>query len=534
MLVSTDGAKDVLIAGAWRPADRSDTFRPIDPSRNEPTGDEFPVSTWADIDAALDAAAGAAEQMRHLPATQIAEFLDAYADRIDAAADVLVESAFAETSLPRSPRLADVELPRTSNQLRAAAAAARSGSWALPTIDTAAGIRSCYRPLGPVAVFGPNNFPFAFNSVAGGDFAAAIAAGNPVIGKANSSHPETTRQFAQLALEAAKATGMPEAIVQLIYRTSHADGERLVADPRIGATGYTGARAAGLVLKSAADQAGKPIYLELSSVNPVVVTAGALAERGEQIGDDYRTSVLMGVGQFCTNPGLVILPAGDAADQWISRLADQFAAAQPGTLLSPSVASSLTHSIDHLKSIGADVRVGGRATGDSRCAVENTLLVVEGDKFLSDTAGFQTEAFGNACVIVRSRDVDQMVEILRSLEGNLTGSIYSASDDSESADVDKLTFALEPKVGRLLNDKMPTGVAVSPAMNHGGPFPATGHPGFTAVGVPGAMLRFGKLTSFDNVRPGRLPRLLQDPAVTDQTVRMIDGQASTAAVKPVA
>ena len=231
--------RPVLIAGEWRQAKYEHTFKASDPNKNELLPVEFPVSQWEDCDAALEAAAQAARELRELPAEKIADFLDCYADRIEAAKDGLVDAAFSETGLAKSPRLADVELPRTSNQLRAAAEACRTGNWAMPTIDTKTGIRSCYEALGPICIFGPNNFPFAFGSVSGGDFAAAIAAGNPVIGKANSSHPETTYLFAKEALEAAKQTGLPEATVQLIYRTNHADGERMVADPRIGATGYT-------------------------------------------------------------------------------------------------------------------------------------------------------------------------------------------------------------------------------------------------------------------------------------------------------
>ena len=245
MSTATSAVRPVLIAGQWREGTHQNTFQATDPNKNETLAAEFPVSTWEDCDAALEAAADAARSLRRLPAAKIAEFMETYADRIDAAKEELVEAAFAETGLARSPRLGDVELPRTSNQLRAAAAACRTGSWALPTIDTATGIRSCYEPLGPICVFGPNNFPFAFGSVSGGDFAAAIAAGNPVIGKANSSHPETTRLFAREAAEALQSTGLPPATVQLIYRTSHSDGEQLVSDPRVGATGYTGSRAAG-------------------------------------------------------------------------------------------------------------------------------------------------------------------------------------------------------------------------------------------------------------------------------------------------
>lgn len=531
MSSATATLKPVLIAGTWRDADATGSFQATNPNENQTLEAEFPVSSWADCDAALTAAVDAAAELRRLPASKIAEFLEAYADAIEAAKDELVEAAFAETGLGKSPRLADVELPRTSNQLRAAAKAARTGSWALPTIDTATGIRSCYRPLGPVAVFGPNNFPFAFGSVSGGDFAAAIAAGNPVIGKANSSHPETTRIFARLAAESLASTGLPAATVQLLYRTSHADGERLVADPRIGATGYTGSRGAGLALKAAADRAGKPIYLELSSVNPVVITAGCLAERGDAIVDEFLTSVLMGTGQFCTNPGMVLVPGGDQAETFIKAVADRFDSTASGTLLSPAVTQSLGQSIETLVGFGATLVTGGGEAETGRCARANTLLRVSGSQFLGNPEGFQTEAFGNASLIVVAQSVDEMIAVIEHLEGNLTGGIFSAGDDSEEADVEKLAFALEPKVGRLLNDKMPTGVAVSAAMNHGGPYPATGHPGFTAVGIPGSLLRFGKLTSFDNVRASRLPALLQDPNPSGQTERLIDGTWTTDAVK---
>ncbi|TWU02573.1 aldehyde dehydrogenase (NADP(+)) [Stieleria varia] len=519
----------VLIAGQWRDADSTETFQATDPNKNEKLNAAFPVSKWSDCDAALDAAVAAAAELRRLPAEKIAEFLEVYADRIAAAKDALVAAAVAETGLPASPRLADGELPRTTGQLRAAAAAARSGDWAMATIDSQAGIRSCYEPLGPVCVFGPNNFPFAFGSVSGGDFAAAIAAGNPVIGKANSSHPETTRLFAVEALEALRQTSLPLATVQLIYRTSHADGERLVSDPRVGATGYTGSRNAGLKLKAAADSAGKPIYLELSSVNPVVLLPGALKTRGEEIVGEFVGSALMGAGQFCTNPGVVLMVEGDATENFISAVKEKYSSTPSGTLLSPAVASSLSASISTLVGLGAELLVGGGESEPNRCALANTLMRTTGQAFLSDPDGFQTEAFGNASLMVVAKDVDELCEVISRMEGNLTGCIYSETEGSETdgsddAAYDRVAFELIPKVGRMLNDKMPTGVAVSAAMNHGGPYPATGHPGFTAVGVPGSLLRFGKLTSYDNVRPSRLPAILQDKTPTGKTWRRVDGQ----------
>ena len=276
--------RPVLIAGQWKDADSRSWFSACNPATKESLPDQYPVSSPTDCDAALEAAAAAAEVLRAMPGERLAQFLEDFAARIEARAGELVDMAHAETALPKSPRLADVELPRTTDQLRQAAAAARDGSWMQPTIDTKANIRSCFGPIGPVCVFGPNNFPFAFGSISGGDFAAAIAAGNPVIAKANSSHPGTTRLLAEEALAAEQSTDMPVGTVQLLYRLKHADGQRLVADPRLGATGYTGSRAAGLTLKAAADAAGKPIYLELSSINPVVILPGAIRERFDQLG----------------------------------------------------------------------------------------------------------------------------------------------------------------------------------------------------------------------------------------------------------
>ncbi|MEM7477389.1 MAG: aldehyde dehydrogenase (NADP(+)) [Planctomycetota bacterium] len=506
--MSEKSLQKVLIDGNWVESDACASFQAFNPSDYTSIEVDFPVSSWNDCDRVLAAAQVAAEELRKLPSSQIAEFLEAYADGIDASLDALSEVAFRETGLPVEPRLAKVEGPRTSGQLRQAAAAARNGTWAQPTIDTAAGIRSCYEAIGPVCVFGPNNFPFAFGSVSGGDFAAAIAAGNPVIGKANTSHPETTLKLAELAKSAVEKSGLPAATVQLIYRMSHEDGKRFVQDPRLGAVGYTGSRGAGLALKSAADEVGKPIYLELSSVNPVVLLPGALEERGEEILNEFVTSVLMGTGQFCTNPGL-ILALNDAHTRKFSEAVVEKFATDPGTLLSMSVKSSLTAALQTLVDAGAELLCGGSAVED-KCSVTNSLLRVDAAKFLNDPEVFQTEAFGNASLIVVGDTAEQLVQVAAALEGNLTGCVYSASDGADDANYDLIAPVLATRVGRVLNDKMPTGVAVSPAMNHGGPFPATGHPGSTAVGIPASISRFSKLTCYDGVRPHRLPQILQD------------------------
>jgi NADP-dependent aldehyde dehydrogenase len=316
---------------------------------------------------------------------------------------------------------------------------------------------------------------------------------------------------------------MPAGSVQLLYRLPHDVGERLVADPRVGATGYTGSRAAGLALKAAADAAGKPIYLELSSINPVVILPGALNERLKVVVDEFTTSCLMGTGQFCTNPGMLLLLKGESSDAFVAAVAERFQAAPVGTLLSAGVARNLAASIAGLRSAGAQLVTaeGGKGQGYSH---PNTLLRTEGSAFLKQPEAMQTEAFGNCSLAVVADDVQQACQVIDALEGNLTGSIYSHTGGSDDPDYERIEPHLRARVGRLLNDKMPTGVAVSSAMNHGGPYPATGHPGFTAVGIPASLLRFAMLQCYDQVRPHRLPACLQDPPEPRNIWRRVDGR----------
>lgn len=513
----------VLIAGQWKAAQAAGEFRAENPALKSALDDAYPISSWSDVDEALASATTVAAGLRQLKVEHRAKFLELYAAAIERQADALVEMAHAETALPKRPRLAEVELPRTTDQLRQAARAARDGSWMLATIDTRLNIRSYHAPIGPVFVFGPNNFPFAFNSVAGGDFAAAIAAGNPVIAKANTSHPGTTRLLALAADVAAREAGLPDGSIQLLYRTSHADGERAVADRRTGATAYTGSRAAGLALKAAADCAGKPIYLELSSVNPTVILPNALGERGDPIAQEFVTSCLMGTGQFCTNPGIVILLAGAETERFIGTLCERFGAAPVGTLLSRGVLASLEASFKRLTSAGAKVLAGGTSGGGNGYSFANSLLTISGSRFLHQPELFQTEVFGNASLLVVAENLAEMARIVDALEGNLTGCIYSHSGGDDEAAYGEIAPRLRARVGRLLNDKMPTGVAVSPAMNHGGPYPATGHPGFTAVGIPASLRRFTALECFDNVRHHRLPAVLENRNPTGSMWRLVDG-----------
>lgn len=518
----------VLINGTWRASEAEREFKAFNPTTGDSLSVTYPVSSWADVDSALDAAASAYTQIQTLPRETIAQFLESFATRIEENATSLVEMANLETGLPTAPRLADVEIPRTVGQIRQAAQAAREASWTTPTIDSKSNIRSMLQGLGPVAVFGPNNFPFAFGSASGGDFAAAIAAGNPVIAKANTSHPGTTRLFAELAHKAAEQTGLPAGTVQLIYATSRDSGYKLVSDERLGATGFTGSRNAGLALKKAADEAGKPIYLELSSVNPVVVLPGAIAQNSEGLAAEFVGSCTMAAGQLCTKPGLIVVPTGAAGDEFVASAAANFNAGPVGTLLSRFSAEQISETADKMVQAGATLLTDKVEQEGTRFCHANTFLSITGEQFIGNGELFQEEMFGNASMVIRSSSTAQTVQIINALEGNLTGCIYSGTDGSDDVAYDEIEPALRQKVGRLINDKMPTGVAVSPAMNHGGPFPCSGHPGFTAVGLPAALKRFGALKCFDNVRQHRLPDVLQDTNPSDNIWRLVDGQWTTA------
>jgi len=511
----------ILIDGDWRAASAPvGQFRAENPATGEAIGPAFPVCGAADVEAALAAATRAAAELAAASPERIAAFLEAYAEAIEADAEALVETAHAETGLAKHPRLAAVELPRTTNQLRLAAKAVRNYAWTQPVIDTAANLRSHLAPLGkPVLVFGPNNFPFAFNAIAGSDFASAIAARNPVIAKAHPSHPATSERLARAAFAALRQAGLPAASVQMLYHFDHAIGAQLAGDPRLGAIGFTGSRAGGLALKAAADAAGVPAYVELSSVNPVFLLPGALAERGEALAQEFFSSCTMGSGQFCTNPGVLIVPRGAAGDAFVEAAKAHFAAAAPNVLFSRGVLEHLQQGVTTLRAAGAQLLAGG-STGAPGYRYAPTLLEVDAAQFLREPKALQTEAFGPVSLLVRAGDVAQMAELAAAFEGNLTGTLYANANDD--AAWNQVAPALRQRVGRLIANRMPTGVAVSPAMNHGGPYPSTGHPGFTAVGMPAAIRRFAALHAYDNVPEHLLPAELRDHN-PGGVARQIDG-----------
>ncbi len=514
-----------LINGEWRlAAADAATFSPSNPNTGKQHDVVYPVASAAEIGEMLDAGNVAAAQLRALAPSKLADFLNAYANGIDDATEELAGLAHSETGLPVEPRLTKVEIPRTTGQLRQAAAAAVSEEWTQPVIDSANNLRSRLESLGqPVLVIGPNNFPFAYNGVAGGDFASAIATGHPVIAKAHPAHPGTTRRLAEIALAALASSQLPPATVQMFYHCDPEDGELMVADPRLGAVGFTGSETTGRKIKAAGDAVGKPVYLEMSSVNPVIFLPGAMAEKAVELAAEFSGSCLLGAGQFCTNPGLILTIAGKATETFISAATETFSAAPSGVMLVSSLPSELNESVAKLTAAGAELLARGKSAAEPGFLAQPALLRVSGERFLTDPDGFQSEMFGPASLVVVAADEDELTVIATELNASLTASFYSATDGSDDAAHDRLSPIVTQKAGRILNDKMPTGVAVSPAMMHGGPFPAGGHPGFTAVGFPASLRRFGSLKCYDNVRPERLPASLRDPNPTGRMWRIIDG-----------
>lgn len=511
----------ILVAGTWRPATAVDSYHAFDPATGKPHDTAWPVSSWADVDAALDAAVAAARQLATLPDGHRAAFLERYAARLEAKAADLVAAAHVETGLAVKPRLAEIELPRMLDQIRQAAAAVREGTWRMAMIDTARNIRSAAFGLGPVVVFPPGNFPFAYGAVTGGDFAAAIAAGNPVIAKAHPGCPSVSLLAAREAVEALRETGLPPATVQLLHGIAPADGERLVADARVGATGFTGGHQAGKRLFAAAASTGRVIWVEMGSLNPVVLLPGALAERGAAIADELTGSVTGSAGQFCTKPGLAFLVDDDAGKAFVEVLRERFHAVGQQVLLGPLGLERLSDGVARLRAAGARM-IAGDPTPAEGCRHPATLLEVSAAELLVKPDALLVEAFGNATLLVRCTTLDELARALAHVPGALGASLYLAKDGRDDSAAATIQPLLEARTGRLIEDRMPTGLAVTPPMQHGGPWPSAAPPFFSAVGMPWSILRFARRLCFDGVSATRLPACLRDAPPESKPWRFID------------
>ncbi|NGN91327.1 aldehyde dehydrogenase (NADP(+)) [Nocardioides sp. KC13] len=450
-----------------------------------------------------------------------ATVLGAVADALDAAADSLVPIAITETHLPE-PRLRG-ELTRTTFQLRLLAESAAAGEHLDVRIDHADAdwpmgaprpdLRRTAVPLGPVIVFAASNFPFAF-SVAGGDTASALAAGCPVILKAHGGHPELSLATAKVVTDALRDAGAPDGLFALVEEAS--DARAILTHPEIKAGAFTGSIPAGRTLFDLAQARAEPIpfYGELGSVNPVFVTERAANQRPQEITDGFLASFTLGAGQFCTKPGVLLAPAGS---DLVERLG---AAALPAAapLLNDRIVAGHREVLDELlRHPGVTALVGGdEEPADPPAPV---LLATTADVLLEDVDGILTECFGPTAVVVTYRDEKQLLEVARALDGQLTATIAGETDD---AIVPELAATLARKAGRVLWNQWPTGVSVTHAQQHGGPYPATTAPGTTSVGTA-ALSRFVRPVAWQGFPDTLLPDELRDTP-HHPIARRIDGR----------
>ena len=514
--------------GEWRNDPCTSTFTPENPTTGMKLDRVYPSSSMDTLRKMASHAAEAARTLNACPPEQIAAFLDAHADKIDQRREAIAKTAHEETGLPIKPRLQEVEMDRTVDQLRQAASCVRDRSWCTPRIDSNLNLRSVYEPLGGgVLVIGPNNFPLAYNGIAGGDFAAAIAARNPVIAKAHPLHPGTTQLLAQCAHDAAMTADLPDGSIQMFYNCEPDDGLELIRMPEISAVGFTGSRPAGLSMKQAADETGTPIYLELSSVNPMFLLSGALEQRSGQIAEQVARSMLAASGQQCTCPGILFVRRSDAANRFIEILRELLDREQPQVMLSSGGVKNLHESVQAIIEKGADLLIGGSPMDGEGARYAHTLLRTNAGTYLQNPKDMQDEMFGVAGLIIVCENDAQMLACAQTLEGNLTGSLHLADNESDDELARAITGVLRQRVGRLIHDGVPTGVSVNAATVHGGPFPATGHPGFTAVGMPTSIHRFAALRCYDRVRESHLPAELRNTPPTPTILRMIDGEWRT-------
>ena len=441
-----------------------------------------------------------------------AAFLEAIAANILALGDVLVERCVAESGLPRA-RI-EGERGRTMAQLRMFAALVRSGDFLDARIDPAqprrtplprVDLRLQNIALGPVAVFGASNFPLAF-SVAGGDTASALAAGCPVIVKAHSAHPGTSELVGKAIRKAVADCGLPEGTFSLLFDSGRAIGQSLVCDRRIKAVGFTGSRTGGTALMRLAAARAEPIpvYAEMSSINPVLLFPHALSNRAESIGKAFAASLVMGAGQFCTNPGLILAVDGPGLDRFIASAAAALGEVAAATMLTPGIRQAYAAGVDAIAAHpGVATEASGIAGGEHRAQAmlfSTSAAVFRGDRQL------QEEVFGAASLVVRCPDLAVMRDIVEALEGQLTGALHI--DEADYGDARGFLPALERRVGRILVNGFGTGVEVGHAMVHGGPFPSTSDGKSTSVGSA-AILRFLRPVSYQDMPELLLPDALK-------------------------
>jgi 2,5-dioxopentanoate dehydrogenase len=505
------------------------TFHATNPKSGEHLEPSFIAAAPNDVNRAVDLAHHAFASYSRVSGRDKGAFLRKIAANIESIAQELIERAEQETALPKA-RLQG-ETARTCDQLRLFAQLAEEGSWVAARIDRAdpdrkptpkPDIRSMLRPLGPVVVFGASNFPLAF-SVAGGDTASALAAGNPVIVKGHPAHPGTSEMVGHALREAVRQNNLPEGLFSLLFDSGNRVGISLVKHPLIKAAGFTGSRTAGRTLMDVAAARPHPIpfYAEMSSTNPVFILPGALRERASSIATGLHASFTLGAGQFCTKPGMVFLPNTAEASAFINKLRDLVNQSAPFHLLTQGIRSSYDAAIRARKTLENVELIAEKSSPSNSAEYSVGAALFETDtQSLLRNENLTTEVFGPATLLIRHSSRDELLEAARSLEGHLTATLHGTEQDLR--EFSDLIAILEHKVGRLIFNAFPTGVEVSHAIVHGGPYPATSDGHFTSVGSQ-AIFRFCRPVCYQGFPQAALPDELKD-ANPLRIWRMVDGE----------
>lgn len=490
------------------------TFKTFNPKTNSQNEFVFTEASDNELEQAIKLASQAFKTYKNISQNKKSDFLNAIADEIINLGDTLIQIYCSETGLPEGR--AKGERGRTVFQLRTFADLVKEGSWVEATIDTAipdrepipkTDLRKMLSPLGPVVVFGASNFPLAY-STAGGDTAAALAAGCPVIIKSHPMHAGTGELVASAIVKAAIKTGMPNGVFSNLNSSGIKVGIDLVNHPQVKAVGFTGSINAGRTLFDLANQRKEPIpvFAEMGSVNPVILLPKAAKERGSDLAKTYAGSITLGSGQFCTNPGLILGIKNDDLTTFINILSDEIVKIEPTCMLHPNIIGNFEK--NKMKAVDQK-GVTVKADYDSEVETnygKQAILTVEGDTFLDNTT-LHHEVFGPYSLVVQCENKNQLLEVINNLEGQLTGTILAEEKELEKNQ--EIIEALQNKVGRIIFNGVPTGVEVCPSMQHGGPYPASTDSRFTAVGVD-SIKRWVRPISFQSWPDKMLPDALKN------------------------
>ncbi|MGA8594580.1 MAG: aldehyde dehydrogenase (NADP(+)) [Bryobacteraceae bacterium] len=528
------------IIGARTSAAGQKTFFGFDPRENKPLKTPFYEATLEEVDRALEFAERAFSKLREVSAEDLAQFLRTIADEIVALGDELIDTASTETGLGKD-RLTG-ERARTVNQLRLFADVVKDGSYLDARIDVALtdrkplprpDLRRMLIPVGPVVVFAASNFPLAF-SVAGGDTASALAARNPVVLKAHPAHPATSEMVARALISAVEKSGMPDGTFSLLHATDPAISLALVRHRASMSVAFTGSERAGRAIFNAASERPDPIpaFVEMGSINPVFVLPGALGKSAEGVAQGLFGSINLGVGQFCTCPGVIVGKRGEGFSRFEQKLAASFGDAAPGTMLYSKILEGYRSSVAGVANIkGVTAHKTSHSASNEKTEAPPVLFETDAETWLHNDA-LASEVFGPSAIVIACNSDDDLLRIARALPGTLTATIHGTPTDLERHR--ELVEILEIKAGRLILNGFPTGVEVSHAMHHGGPYPATADAKFTSVGTA-AILRFLRPVCYQNFPEEALPLELRDdnPRHIWRTVNGQLTQESVAQLKEV-